>query len=91
VVATSTATTDEPATTAISLRRLVAAMGGRKKPETTEQERDHDYVMTQKRGYGEEVVGDEAKDLPDTGNAAKVARERETWKEDRERLSRQDF
>lgn len=66
-------------------------MGGRKKPKTTENERDHAYVMAQKRSHGDEIVGDEARNLDEKGPAGQVAREREEWADDRERLRRQDF
>lgn len=66
-------------------------MPGRKKPKMTENERDHEYVMAQKRSHGDEIVGDEAKDLDEKGAAGQVAREREKYAEDRERLRRQDF
>lgn len=66
-------------------------MPGRKKPKEHESERDHDYVMTQKRSYGDEVVGDEAKELDEKGAAGQVSREREEWAERRDRLRRQDF
>lgn len=65
-------------------------MPGRKKPEMTENEREHEYVMMQKRGYGEEIVGSEAKELADKGAAAKVAREREAWAQEHERTGRKD-
>lgn len=38
-------------------------MPGRKQPEMNDNQRRREYRMMQKRGYGEEVVGDEAKDL----------------------------
>lgn len=66
-------------------------MPGRKNPKEREEDRDREYRLTQKRGYGEHVVGDEAEDLADSGPAAQVEREREKWAENKERKSRQDF
>ena len=66
-------------------------MPGRKQPKEREEDRDREYRLTQKRGYGEHVVGEEAGELTDNGGAARVAREREKWAEDKDRLSRQDL
>jgi len=63
-------------------------MPGRKKPEMTENEREHEYVMMQKRSHGDEVVAEEAADLADKGAAAEVARERGVWAGERARRGR---
>ncbi len=66
-------------------------MPGRKNPGTSEEERDREYRMAQKRGYGESVAGERGESLSEAGDVGKVAREREKWAEDQERLSQQDF
>ena len=54
-------------------------MPGRKKPEPTESEREREYRLAQKRGYGETVVGERGASLEDKGSVAEVEREREEW------------
>ncbi|HET6405363.1 MAG TPA: hypothetical protein VFH78_12015 [Candidatus Thermoplasmatota archaeon] len=66
-------------------------MPGRKNPEPTEQEREREYMLAQKRGYGESVVGDEGKELEGKGAVGKVEQRREKWAEEQERVSQQDF
>lgn len=66
-------------------------MPGRKNPETTESERDRKYRLMQKRGYGEEVVGERGEGISEAGDVGKVQREREKWAEERQRLGQQDF
>lgn len=60
-------------------------------PDMSEDEMEREYRLAQKRGRGEEIVGNEAEELSDKGAPAKVARAREAWSENRERLPRQDF
>ncbi len=59
-------------------------MTGRKNPDMTEGERDREYWLQQKRGYGEKVVGDEAEFLDEAGVPAEVAKERMQWKKNHE-------
>lgn len=57
----------------------------------TENERDREYRLAQKRGYGESVVGERGESLEKKGDVAEVEREREEWESQREARSRQDF
>lgn len=59
-------------------------MTGRKNPETNEGERDREYWLHQKRGYGEKVVGEEAGSLDEKGVPAEGAKERMQWKKGHE-------
>jgi hypothetical protein len=58
-------------------------MPGRKQPRPTEEERTREYRLLQKRGRGEHIVGDEAADLGEAGDAARIERERQEWAEER--------
>ena len=65
-------------------------MPGRKQPPEREEDRDREYRMAQKRGFGEDTEdAPGAEKIRDAGS--EVAREREKHAEDKERLSRQDF
>lgn len=66
-------------------------MPGRKNPKMTESEREREYHLAQKRGYGDTVVGERGASLDDKGETAEIERRREKWAEDRQRLSQQDF
>ncbi len=57
-------------------------MTGRKKPDMSEAEKEHEYVMAQKRGYGETIVGEGGEDLAHQGAAAEVAHERMRWQKE---------
>ena len=56
------------------------AVGGRKQPEFTDNERRSEYRRQEKRGFGEKVAGDLAEDLDEKGGAGDVRREREEWR-----------
>jgi hypothetical protein len=60
-------------------------MTGRKKPEVTESEKEHEYVMAQKRGYGERVAGEGGEFLDEMGPVAEVAQRREAWHRERDK------
>lgn len=60
-------------------------MPGRKKPDVTESEREREYWLEQKRGYGEKVVGEGGEFLDELGPKAEVARKRDAWHEAREK------
>jgi len=67
-------------------RDVPPCMPGRKQPRVSDSERKREYRMQQKRGKGEA-----GEDFGVREAGAEVANERETWKENKERLSRQDF
>ena len=54
-------------------------MTGRKKPEMSEAEKEHEYVLAQKRGYGEVVSGEGGESLDEQGAVAEVTQRREAW------------
>ena len=56
-------------------------MPGRRNPEPTEQERDREYRMHEKREGGEKVAGAEADFLDEMGAHGQVAGEREARRE----------
>ena len=60
-------------------------MPGRKKPEMTESEKEHEYVMAQKRGYGEFVTGKGGEFLTEQGPVAEVRERREKWELEQEK------
>ena len=57
-------------------------MTGRKKPEMSEAEKEHEYVMAQKRGYGEVVSGEGGEFLDEQGAVGEVAQRREAWSQE---------
>lgn len=54
-------------------------MPGRKNPNMTESERDREYRLAQKRGYGESVVGDRGERIEGKGAVGEVEQERDEW------------
>lgn len=54
-------------------------MPGRKNPERTESEKEHEYHQYERRGKGEEIQGDLGEDLPDKGGMGEVRRRRQEW------------
>lgn len=52
-------------------------MPGRKQPEPTESEDDHEYAMGSKREGGTKIVGDQAGFLEDRGARGRVKARRE--------------
>lgn len=60
----------------------------RRKPlEPTENEKEHAYVMHNKREYGDKVQGDLAGFLDDAGEHGEVKRRRERWHEAHDRTA----
>lgn len=66
-------------------------MPGRKNPRTTESEREREFRLQMKRGYGDTIVGERGASLEGKGDVGRVEREREKWAEEHQRPSRQDF
>lgn len=54
-------------------------MTGRKKPDVTEAEKEHEYVLAQKLGQGEAVTGEGGEFLDEMGAVGEVERRREAW------------
>lgn len=59
-------------------------MTGRKNPDLTEEEKEREYRLSQKRGSGERIVGEGGESLEHQGPAAEVAHERARWEKERE-------
>lgn len=59
-------------------------MTGRKNIDMTEDEKEHEYVLHQKRSKGDMVVGDEAKGMNDMGAVGEVAERRREWQRENE-------
>lgn len=60
-------------------------MTGRKRIEMTENEKEHEYVLFQKRSRGDHVVGDLAEDLDEKGAVGEVEARRRQWHEEHRR------
>ena len=54
-------------------------MTGRKKPEMTEAEKEHEYLLQQKRSHGDAIVGTGGEFLDHVGGAAEVMHKRAAW------------
>lgn len=61
-------------------------MSGRKNPKPTESEKEHEYVMAQKRGFGDTVVGEGGEFLDEEGAVGEVRRRREGYREFRDEI-----
>lgn len=59
-------------------------MSGRKNPDMAEAEKEREYWLEQKRGYGDKVVGEGGEFLDDVGAKAEVARERDEWRQEQD-------
>ena len=51
----------------------------RNRRESTESEKEHAYIMHNKREYGDKIQGDAAEFLDDKGGHGEVKRRRQAW------------